>query len=589
MAHVITVELPNDTLTLSAGEGERLYDVIAGAGIQFDAPCGGRCFCGKCRAIMHDARGELIPGMGEEEARFFTEDERAQGWRLICAVDVHCDIMLKLGARGAQIMADSAQIGMESVAPAVTSRVIELSQPSLDDPRSDLDRLNAEANVRLSLDMMRRLPFALRECGFKPEVVALRDKVLYIGAPGNGLYGVAVDVGTTTMVAYLMNLEDGSVVDVDSALNPQRVYGGDVISRSDFASQSEENGRKMQQLVVDKLDGMICGMARRKGIDAGRIFHIVLVGNTTMMHMLAGLTTRNISVSPFIPAVTEEITLPARELGFTLANAMATVGPCVAGYVGADTVACVLDCGMDRSDELCLMVDIGTNGEIALGDKNGIICCSTAAGPALEGAHIKCGMGGVTGAISRVNLSDGVDIGVIGGGEAQGICGSGLVDAIAGMLDRGYIDEMGGMDEDEMGELAGEDAGRPALMLTESVMITQRDVREVQLAKAAIAAGIQTLIAQRGCAIGDIGALYIAGGFGNYIDRERAARIGLLPRELLTRMKPVGNAAGAGAKRMLMSRAELDRASDIARNMEYLELSARTDFQDLFVDGMCFE
>lgn len=589
MAHVITVELPNDTLTLSAGEGERLYDVIAGAGIQFDAPCGGRCFCGKCRAIMHDARGELIPGMGEEEARFFTEDERAQGWRLICAVDVHCDIMLKLGARGAQIMADSAQIGMESVAPAVTSRVIELSQPSLDDPRSDLDRLKAGADVRLSLDMMRCLPFALRECGFKPEVVALRDKALYIGAPGNGLYGVAVDVGTTTMVAYLMNLEDGSVVDVDSALNPQRVYGGDVISRSDFASQSEENGRKMQQLVVDKLDGMICGMARRKGIDAGRIFHIVLVGNTTMMHMLAGLTTRNISVSPFIPAVTEEITLPARELGFTLANAMATVGPCVAGYVGADTVACVLDCGMDRSDELCLMVDIGTNGEIALGDKNGIICCSTAAGPALEGAHIKCGMGGVTGAISRVNLSDGVDIGVIGGGEAQGICGSGLVDAIAGMLDRGYIDEMGGMDEDEMGELAGEDAGRPALMLTESVMITQRDVREVQLAKAAIAAGIQTLIAQRGCAIGDIGALYIAGGFGNYIDRERAARIGLLPRELLTRMKPVGNAAGAGAKRMLMSRAELDRASDIARNMEYLELSARTDFQDLFVDGMCFE
>ena len=589
MAHVITVELPNDTLTLSAGEGERLYDVIAGAGIQFDAPCGGRCFCGKCRAIMHDARGELISGMGEEEARFFTGDERAQGWRLICAVDVHGDIMLKLGSRGAQIMADSAQIGMESVAPAVTSRVIELSQPSLDDPRSDLDRLNAEANVRLSLDMMRRLPFALRECGFKPEVVALRDKALYIGAPGNGLYGVAVDVGTTTMVAYLMNLEDGSVIDVDSALNPQRVYGGDVISRSDFASQSEENGRKMQQLVVDKLDGMICGMARRKGIDAGRIFHIVLVGNTTMMHMLAGLTTRNISVSPFIPAVTSELTLPARELGFTLANAMATVGPCVAGYVGADTVACVLDCGMDRSDELCLMVDIGTNGEIALGDKNGIICCSTAAGPALEGAHIKCGMGGVTGAISRVNLSDGVDIGVIGGGEAQGICGSGLVDAIAGMLDRGYIDEMGGMDEDEMGELAGEDAGRPALMLTDSVMITQRDVREVQLAKAAIAAGIQTLIAQRGCAIGDIGALYIAGGFGNYIDRERAARIGLLPRELLTRMKPVGNAAGAGAKRMLMSRAELDRASDIARSMEYLELSARADFQDLFVDGMCLE
>lgn len=585
--HTVKVRLPEGERVLTADTGTRLYELLAGAGIQFEAPCGGRCFCGKCRAIITDGAGNNLPGMSEAEAHFFIDEERASGWRLICAVTIESDLVVQLCEHGAQILAGAARV--ESVAPAVRARVMELPAPSLADPRSDLERLRARLDVRLSLEQMKRLPAALRECGFAPEAVTLRDEMLYLGTPGRGIYGVAVDIGTTTMVAYLMNLSTGETVDVASALNPQRVYGGDVISRSDFASQSEANAQAMQRLVVDKLGGMIEDMARRKGVDLERIFHVVAVGNTTMMHLLCGLTTRNISVSPFIPAVTDEITVPARELGFALPNALVTAGPCVAGYVGADTVACVLDCGMDRARRLCLMVDIGTNGEIALGNREGIVCCSTAAGPALEGAHIKHGMGGVSGAISRVRLDSGVELDVIGGGRAQGICGSGLVDAIAGMLDRGYIDEMGGMDEDELGELAGEDEGRPALRLTEDIMITQRDVREVQLAKAAIAAGIETLVRQRGCSWDDIGALYLAGGFGNYIDRERAARIGLLPRQLLDRMRPVGNAAGAGAQRMLLSEAELDRASAIARGMTYLELSARPDFQELFVDGMCFE
>ena len=587
MIHTVKVKLPGGERVLTAETGARLYELLAGEGIQFEAPCGGRCFCGKCRAVISDGAGNNLPGMSEAEARFFTDEERAQGWRLICAVTVESDLTVQLGEHGAQILAGAAQV--DSVAPAVRSRVLELPEPTLADPRSDRERLGAALDVRMTLEQMKRLPYALRECGFRPEAVTLRDALLYLGAPGSGVYGVAVDIGTTTMVAYLMDLASGAAVDVISALNPQRVYGGDVISRSDFASQSEENAQGMQRLVVEKLDSMIAEMAARKGVDLGRIFHVVTVGNTTMMHLFAGLTTRNISVSPFIPAVTEEITVPARELGFGLNNAMVTVGPCVAGYVGADTVACVLDCGMDRAEKLCLMVDIGTNGEIALGNRDGIVCCSTAAGPALEGAHIKHGMGGVSGAISAVRLNGGVEVDVIGGGRAQGICGSGLVDAIAGMLDMGYIDEMGGMDEDKLGELAGEDEGRPALMLTEDIMITQRDVREVQLAKAAIAAGIETLVKQRGCSWDDIGALYLAGGFGNYIDRGHAARIGLLPRQLLDRMQPVGNAAGAGAQRMLLSGAELDRASAIARSMQYLELSARPDFQELFVDGMCFE
>ncbi len=587
MEHIVTVRLPDRALRLRAEHGARLYDLLAESGVQFEAPCGGRCFCGKCRAVILDADGAPMPGASAAEAAFFTAAELRAGWRLICALNVERDLTLELGERGAQILAGAAEVA--TVSPAVRARALELPAPSLADQRSDAERLGAALDVKLTLEQLRWLPNALRESGFAPEAVYMGSRLLYLGKPGAGMYGVAVDIGTTTMVAYLMDLTSGAMVDVASALNPQRVHGGDVISRSDYASQSEDNLRQMQALVVDRLDGMILDMASRAGVDPGRIFHIVAVGNTTMMHLMCGLTTRNIAVSPFIPAVTRPLNVPARELGFSLEHAIVTAGPCVAGYVGADTVACVLDCDMDRADRLCLMVDIGTNGEIALGDRNGIVCCSTAAGPALEGAHIKHGMGGVTGAISRVRLRGGVDVSVIGGGAAQGICGSGLVDAIAEMLDMGYIDEMGGMDEDELGELAAEDEGRPALRLTDGIVITQRDVREVQLAKAAIAAGIKTLMAERGCDYGDIGALYLAGGFGNYIDRERASRIGLLPRELLERMQPVGNAAGAGAQKMLLDGAQLERADAIARSMRYLELSARPEFQDLFVDGMCFE
>lgn len=587
MEHLVTVKLPAETRKLTARHGMRLYELLADNGIQFEAPCGGRCFCGKCRALMRDGDGAVIAGMGAREATFFTDDEIKAGWRLICAVSVNSDIVLELGEHGAQILAESAKV--DTIAPPVRTKALDLPAPDLADPRSDGERLKQELGVKLTLPQMKRLPYVLRECGFKPEAVYFRDRLLYLGKSGQGAYGVAIDIGTTTMVAYLIDIATGATLDVSSALNPQRVYGGDVITRSDFASQSEENLSQMQGMVVSKLDGMIRAMALHKAVDPDRIFHVVAVGNTTMMHLFCGLTTRNISVSPFVPVITDEITVPAHELGFTLNNAVVTAGPCVAGYVGADTVACVLDCDMDKSEKLCLMVDIGTNGEIALGNRDGIVCCSTAAGPALEGAHIKHGMGGVTGAISRVRLKDGVDISVIGGGKAMGICGSGLVDAIAEMLDMNYIDEMGGMDETEMGALAGEDEGRPALRLTDDIVITQRDVREVQLAKAAIAAGIQTLMAERGCGYEDIGALYLAGGFGNYIDRERASRIGLLPVEMLERMTPVGNAAGAGAQKMLLDRDSFERANAIARSMDYLELSARPDFQDRFVDGMCFE
>ena len=575
MEHIVTVRLPGQTCQLHAQHGARLYDLLAENGIQFDAPCGGRCFCGKCRAVILGADGAPIPGADAAEAAFFSADELKAGWRLICAIDVECDLTLELGEHGAQILAGTAEV--DTVSPAVRARVIELPVPTLDDPRSDSARLRAALDVKLTLGQLKRLPYVLRESGFKPEAVWLGDELLYLGQPGQGVYGVAVDIGTTTMVAYLINLSSGATVDVASALNPQRVYGGDVISRSDYASQSEENLGQMQALVVNKLEGMICDMAARAGIDTGRIFHIVAVGNTTMMHLFCGLTTRNIAVSPFIPAVTDAVNVPARELGFSFEHARVTAGPCVAGYVGADTVACVLDCDMDKAEKLCLMVDIGTNGEIALWDGSDLYCCATAAGPAFEGAKISMGGIACEGAIDHVYTGpdNTISYTTVGGKAATHICGSGLIDAVAAMLSLGVIDETGYLaDRYQIG--------------TSGVFIEPQDIREVQLAKSAIRSGMDTLLCERSCSYDSLSHLYLAGGFGQYLAPQRAAAIGLIAPQLVQRCVPTGNSALAGAAMVLLDKGCQARCEAIARQAHICHLHNNTHFSRLFMENMLF-
>lgn len=386
---------------------------------------------------------------------------------------------------------------------------------------------------------------------------------------GEAGLGVSVDVGTTTLAAYLVERSTGRVLASDARLNPQRPHGADVISRLSFAIDSEENAALLQREILAAIDEMTRSMLERAGRAGEEIRCRALVGNTVMMHLLGGYPARPLAFAPFTPAYTA---LHEKELG----GVRTILGGCISGYVGADTLAAALACGLDERDENAMLIDIGTNGEIMLKKDGRCFACSCAAGPAFEGAHIACGTGAVAGAIDHARVENGeIVYTTIGGGEATGICGSGLIDLTAALLDRGDITPMGRM--------AGD------VRLSERVYLARSDIREVQLAKAAIASGIRILAEQAGAALADIEKVYLAGGFGNFIGLDSACRIGLLPAELRAKIVPVGNAAGSGSVRLLVSEQARRRAEALRQATRCVELAATPDFNDVYTDELLFE
>ena len=386
---------------------------------------------------------------------------------------------------------------------------------------------------------------------------------------GEAGLGVSVDVGTTTLAAYLVERSTGRVLASDARLNPQRPHGADVISRLSFAIESEENAALLQREILAAIDEMTRSMLERAGRAGEEIRCRALVGNTVMMHLLGGYPARPLAFAPFTPAYTA---LHEKELG----GVRTILGGCISGYVGADTLAAALACGLDERDENAMLIDIGTNGEIMLKKDGRCFACSCAAGPAFEGAHIACGTGAVAGAIDHARVENGeIVYTTIGGGEATGICGSGLIDLTAALLERGDITPMGRMTGD--------------VRLSERVYLARSDIREVQLAKAAIASGIRILAEQAGAALADIEKVYLAGGFGNFIGLDSACRIGLLPAALRTKIVPVGNAAGSGSVRLLVSEQARRRAEALRQATRCVELAATPDFNDVYTDELLFE
>lgn len=386
---------------------------------------------------------------------------------------------------------------------------------------------------------------------------------------GEAGLGISVDVGTTTLAAYLVERSTGRVLASDARLNPQRPHGADVISRLSFAIDSEENAALLQREILAAIDEMTRSMLERAGRAGEEIRCRALVGNTVMMHLLGGYPARPLAFAPFTPAYTA---LHEKELG----GVRTILGGCISGYVGADTLAAALACGLDERDENAMLIDIGTNGEIMLKKDGRCFACSCAAGPAFEGAHIACGTGAVAGAIDHARVENGeIVYTTIGGGEATGICGSGLIDLTAALLERGDITPMGRM--------AGD------VRLSERVYLARSDIREVQLAKAAIASGIRILAEQAGAVLADIEKVYLAGGFGNFIGLDSACRIGLLPAALRAKIVPVGNAAGSGSVRLLVSEQARRRAEALRQATRCVELAATPDFNDVYTDELLFE
>ena len=573
------------TLDVAAGQDGNLYELLNRLGFHLDAPCGGGGRCGKCRVTIVNG-GQPTDG----EIDLLDPGSIRDGIRLACATAVFDGMEVRFeqtDERLAHIVTagNSVQYDFD---PPVKEVGVELAPPQLSDQTADLERLCAALGVKTlqpARETLRALPGVLRQGGWKVSAV-IRGGMLLDLNPKN-LCGVAADVGTTTLATYLLDLRSGAELAVASSLNPQRKFGDDVISRCDYARSGGLD--ELQKLVAAEINRLVESMCAQARVNREDVFQVTAAGNTVMMHLLAGISPENIAQSPFIPAWTSSFDFQAVELGLELnRSAVVSLLPCVAGYVGADTTAAMLAAGMREDGDTVLLIDIGTNGEIALSASGRLFACSTAAGPAFEGAQISCGMGGVTGAISQVKMDRGIQYRTIGGAVASGICGSGLLDLIAGFLDVGAIDETG--------RIAAEGAppgveivdGKLAVDKARGIFVTQRDVREVQLAKGAIAAGVEVLLREAGIVASDIRHVYLAGGFGSFMDKRSAGRIGLIPPELVQRTSAIGNGSGAGAKAALLSKAAMAEAERLAQAVRYVELSVRQDFQDAFVDKMMF-
>ncbi len=607
MKHNVKITMGKDKYEKTVEAGTNLFNFLRKNSFMVDSLCGGKGLCGKCRVKIF---GDITPPSGKE-AELLGEDAIKNNYRLACYIKIESDmeVIIEDTVKEAAILIEGKQ-RVVKLQPYTLKNYVKLNKPDINDQKSDIERIS-DISVNLKKDnfpgFINELPSVIRKNDYGVTLVSMGDSLVSVepGDTTERLYGIAIDIGTTTIAAYLYNLCSGERVDVFSILNPQKKYGADVISRIEYTMGSEEAIEEMTKTIIDCINEIAFKLAERNKINLNDIYTCVFVGNTTMMHFLMGLDARNIAVSPFIPVTTELHSIKAVELGIKINPfGYAVIIPCVAGYVGADTVAAALSTGLYEDDQISLLIDIGTNGEIVLGSKEWMYSCSTAAGPAFEGANIRNGVRAVKGAIDKVFLSDDVKFTTIQKAKPMGICGSGLVDAIAGMYDTGVIDGTGRIvDADEDPDLPVNlskriidvDGSKAFLLVSadettidSDIVITQKDIRELQNAKAAIAAGIRVLINRAETNFDDIKKVHLAGGFGNYIDIDSALVIGLLPEELKGRIEGVGNAAGSGAIEALLSIDMLKQTDIIRKKIKYIELSASPDFTDEYIENMVF-
>lgn len=407
-------------------------------------------------------------------------------------------------------------------------------------------------------------------------------------------FGVAIDIGTTTIVVYIFDFDKSKLVGTASCLNTQSGIGIDVISRIKYCADYKDGLAILNKAVVSDINTLINQVVKKHDIQNDKIKSITVTGNTTMLHLFANLSPVSMGRAPFEPLSLFGDSYSAEELGLNAKGACVHIVPCISAFTGGDLTSAILASGLHKSEKPCALMDIGTNGEIAVGGRHGIFAASTAAGPAFEGAHIHCGMAAVPGAIDSVYLRKGnIEFTTIGGRPPRGICGSGLLDAVALALDIGIVDNTGKIaGESEInGRLYKYTArfmGQPAFAVAPGIIITQKDIREVQTAKAAIAAGFQTLLDYADIKIDQIKKLYLAGGFGNFMNSQTAVRIGLVPKEAKDKINTIGNAAGAGAVMSLLDEKHTAETQRIASTAKHIELSQNKSFFDRYINNMNF-
>jgi uncharacterized 2Fe-2S/4Fe-4S cluster protein (DUF4445 family) len=590
-------------------EGGPLLEAVCLADLGLDGDCGGRGSCGKCRVL---AREGLTP-LTSLEKKLLSSQDLEQGVRLACQAQVKGPAQVTLlGTTAARqhILAEGISRAVR-LQPALIKHFLPMGGDDWK-KKGPLAGMIQELLGRVGVQRANLNVFALQSLGaIDPAGQEGLTALLYqsqvlgfeIGDTSGQLWGLAVDIGTTTVVGYLFDLTRGRITAVDAALNGQQIHGADVITRIDYALHEPQGLERLRELVLSTINGIIERLCKRQGLSSQAIYSLVVVGNTTINQLFWGIPPRLLVRPPYNPISIEGLSAPAKGLGLHI-NPLGMVFslPLVSGFIGSDTVGVVLATGLHKSKRPRIALDIGTNGEIVLSDGQRMVACSCAAGPAFEGAHIQCGMRGCSGAIDQVNFTKGqITYHVIDQAPPQGICGSGLVDAIAGLLAAGIITADGRLQTRQ--EVAGSPyADRLSeepynqFLLTEKnlptgsrpVVITQKDIREVQLAKGAMLAGVRILLDFLDLGTDDVREVLLAGAFGNYVRPQSAFGIGLLPDFPRASTRQVGNAAGSGAQMALLSQVAFKETMRIADRIEYIDLALAPDFQQQFVKGMAF-
>ncbi|MDQ3415576.1 MAG: ASKHA domain-containing protein [Actinomycetota bacterium] len=594
--------------------GVTVFDAASWNGIAIDSTCGGHGTCKKCKVQV---TGGEVPASRLDE-RAFNPEQLATGWRLACRVVATTDLSVDVPPLATRPKAATVGVGRQVILrPAVQKRFVRLDEPTLHDQRPDLRRLTDAVDdlaLRPTLHVLRRLPRVLRESDFALTAVVVDDLLIDV-EPGDTTatrHAIAFDLGTTTVVATLLDLGTGTPVAVASMLNAQQPFGADVITRISATMLDPTALDRMRELAIQTLNTLVGEVCDEAGIERSSVYELAVAGNATMTALLLGVDPEALGVAPFVMTADHFTSLTAADIGIGVHPvAPVQVFPALGAYVGGDIVAGMLASGMDRDKRLRLFIDVGTNCEIVLADGETIVATAAPAGPAFEGGAIRCGMRAASGAIEVVQIgTDTVSVQVISSGADTtvapvGLCGSGLVDAVAELVRVGLLDRTGRFVPDGDAAVAhpqladrltrvGEERVFVLAWLgdegdvSDSVYVSQRDVRELQFAKAAIATGWSLLCAELEVDPRDVQQVLLAGSFGSYLSPGNAVRIGLVPELPVLRIVSAGNVAGEGAKMSLLSMPERAGAATLLKEVRYLELSDRADFNDRFIDQLSF-
>ena len=599
----------------SASRGETFLEVAQAAGLEVQATCGARGRCRSCR--MQVLKGDLPPPTIMDQVQL-GHDEVHERFRLSCQTRVSADCRVMISPPksevGHQILSGSGErkaahrVGLDS---GIEKRLIQATAPTDEDHQTSdaeeiLIALGLDQAPPLQPDVMRVMPAALRDQEGALTVTTFNGAVIDVeaGDSSEQKYGMAFDIGTTSIVGSLMDLDSGEEIAAVGGINPQTVYGGDLMSRIAYAQYEPKKLQTLRARVLNAVNGFIKEACEKAEVETRHVHKIVVVGNTCMHHVFLGIDPTYVGLAPYAPAVRDPIVASGEEVLLkSVPRARICFLPIVAGFVGADTVAAVLATRIYDSAETRTLVDIGTNGEVVMGSRDGLMACSAPAGPALEGAQIRHGMRGAVGAIEKVEIDGDVHNQVIGDSAPIGICGSGLIDAVAKMLDAGLVTDSGLLEYDNrdsfpaiLRERLIKQDDKEQFVLAwadqsgkeEDITLTQGDIRQLQLAKGAICSGVMMLQRVMEVSNEDLQELMLCGGFGNYINTASAVRIRLMPELPLERITYFGNAAALGAQMALLSETERARAANLAREIEHVSLASHPDFQEIFVEALQF-